>query len=84
MALEAWFFAKMRRDGIDLDCLGANETDSCLFIPVHPAQPWTEVAIPEVRIGLGPLSCSVKGRYEMVAGDVVVEEERRGKIELAA
>lgn len=30
-------FSKMRRDGIDFDCLGTNETGSGLLVPVHAA-----------------------------------------------
>ena len=73
----------MRSYRIDLDYFGTNETHSCLLVSVHTAQSWAKFTIAQMGVSLRPLLCCFDGGYQMIAGNVVVEEERRGKMELA-
>ena len=69
----------MRRDGVDLD-VGTDETRARLLKAVHSAQAWAQVAVTEVLVGQGAFLSSVGSGEQLIAGDVVVEEERRGHV----
>lgn len=73
----------MRCNGVDLDCLRTNQAHACLLIPVNAAEPWAQITFAKMRVSLGALLCRVDGRYEMIAGDVVVEQPWRGEVEVA-
>lgn len=63
--------AEMRRDDIDLHIL-ADEAHARRLIAVHAAEARTEIAVPQVRVGLRALLGGVDLGERLVARDVVV------------
>jgi hypothetical protein len=83
VALETGFFPEMRRNGRYLDGFGADQAVAGGFIAVDVAQAWAEITLSEMRIGGGALFCGIRGGEEVIAGNVVVKEERRGEVQSA-
>ena len=83
VALDAGFLAKVGGYDIDLGCLGADEADAGSFPAVDAAASRAEVAIAQVGIGLRPLLGDFDRGEEMIAGDVVIEEERWCEMEMS-
>jgi len=83
VTLEAGLFSKVRRNGVNFDGLSADKTDARLLVPIHAAQSWAKVAIAQMCICLRSFARGIRGRYQLVARDIVVEKVWWGEVELA-
>ena len=77
---DAGLFAKMRADDIDLD-IRSDQAVACLLVPIDRATARAEVAVPEVCIGQGALLRGLDRREELIAWEVVLEQEGRSEVE---
>jgi len=68
----------MRRNHIHFRRFRPDQTHPRRLISVDAALSRTEIAFAEVRICPRPFLRCVDGCYELIAGDVIVEEEGRG------
>lgn len=75
-------FTEVRRYHIHF-CLFTNQTHPRRLIAIDAAQARTEVAVAQVAVGLAALFGGVTAGQSQVAGDVVVEEEWRGEMEMS-
>jgi hypothetical protein len=73
----------VRRDGADFDGLSANKTGARLLVPIHAAQSRAKVAIAQMCIRLRSFARGIRGRYQLVARDIVVEKVWWGEVERA-
>lgn len=65
-------FAKMGSDDINLDVL-ADQTHARCLIAIHPTEPWTQVAIPQVGISRRPLLGGIDRTELLISRYVVIE-----------
>jgi hypothetical protein len=75
VSCDARLFAKVRANDVYFDGGGADEAVAGLLIAIDATETRAEVAIAEVCVGEGTLARGVDGGEEVVARDVVVEEE---------
>ncbi len=84
VALDTGFFAEMGGECVYGGGGGGDQAPACAFVAVGAAEAWTEVAVLEVGVGEGEfLGDGVWGEGEVARG-VVIEEEGRGEVEMAA
>jgi hypothetical protein len=81
VACDAGFFAKVGADDVHFHCGGADEAVARLLVTIDPAEARAEVAVAEVGVGKRAFPGGINGGDEVVAGDVVVQEERWGEME---
>lgn len=74
-------FSEMGRYNVHFD-ISANEADASLFVSVNSAQSRTEVTFAEVRICFGSLLRRINRRDEMISRYVIVQQERRRKVQI--
>lgn len=80
VALDAWLLAEMGGDGVDHD-VGANQARPRLVVAIDTAQARTEVAVLQMFVGQRSLLGRVNRREELVARQVVIEQERRCQVQ---
>ena len=80
VSCDARFFAKVRANDVYFGGGGANEAVAGLLIAIDATETRAEVAIAEVCVGEGTLARGVDGGEEVVAGNIVVEEEGWGQM----
>ena len=74
VACDTGFFTKVWADDVYFD-IGADEAVASLLIAVDGAKARAEIAVAEVGVGEGAFARGIDGGEEVVARDVVVEEE---------
>lgn len=71
-SLYARFFPAVRRNHVDLGCLRSDQTRPSRLVPIHPAFPWAEVALAQMRVCQRAFLGFIDGAEEEVSWDVVI------------
>jgi hypothetical protein len=50
MALYTWFLTEVRANDVDFYCLCTDQAVASLFVAIHVAEPWAEIAISKMSV----------------------------------